>query len=114
MIIVAELALIVDYKYCFGCHVCDVACRKEHQFNDDEFGITISEQGPLHVGEKWIWNYLPTPTSLCDLCADRLAAGLDPTCVHHCLAKCIEIVPLENAVARLAELGNSACLYIVK
>ena len=38
------------------------------------------------------------------ICA-RSEAGKAPLCELHCLAKCIEVVPLENVSRRMAELG---------
>ena len=59
-----------------------------------------------HVGrrgkENFNWNKIPVPTDLCDLCADRLAQGKDPTCVHHCLADCMSFGTVEEMAAELA------------
>ncbi len=100
-------ALLIDYKYCTGCHSCEVACRNEKQIeSQDEWGIKLTELGPERLGGEWYWDYVPVPSSLCDLCADRLEAGKKPACAHHCLAKCMEAVPLEEAGARMAELGG--------
>lgn len=30
------------------------------------------------------YTYLPLPTTLCDLCAERVGEGRLPSCVHHC------------------------------
>ena len=107
-----KLALIIDYKFCTGCHACEVACRKEHGMTVDEWGIQLTEHGPIKFNGKWMWNYVPVPSSLCDLCAARRAEGKDPTCVHHCLAKCMEAVPLEQLPDRLAALGSSVACYV--
>jgi Fe-S-cluster-containing dehydrogenase component len=48
---------------------------------------------------------------LCDMCADRLDAGKKPTCVHHCLASCIEYGPIEDLAKRVAELGSSVSIF---
>ncbi|MCI8469310.1 MAG: oxidoreductase, partial [Eggerthellaceae bacterium] len=37
---------------------------------------------------------------------DRIAEGKQPACVHHCLAKCMEAVTLEELPVRMAELGG--------
>ncbi len=37
------------------------------------------------------WNKIPTPTTLCDLCAERVQKGKLPSCVHHCLAAGLEV-----------------------
>lgn len=55
---------------------------------------------------------MPVPSTLCDLCASRLEAGLKPACAHHCLAKCMEAVPLEDVPARMAELGDGVTCFV--
>ena len=106
-------ALIIDYKYCTGCHSCEVACRQEKGIeSQDEWGIKLAEFGPERLGGEWYWNYVPVPSSLCDLCEDRIGQGKLPACVHHCLAKCMEAVPLEEAGARMAELGEGVTCFL--
>ena len=48
------------------------------------------------------------PTSLCDLCAGRLAEGKDAACVHHCPAHAMRFGPVEEIAAAAAEKGNRA------
>ena len=36
----------------------------------------LTEIGPEKLGGKWYWNYVAVPSSLCDLCEDRIEAGL--------------------------------------
>lgn len=100
-------SLVIDYKYCTGCHSCEVACRAEKGIVDqDKWGIKFAEFGPERMGEKWYWNYVPVPSNLCDMCEDRLARGEDAACEHHCLAKCMFVVPNEKIGEKLAELGG--------
>ncbi|MEI3230547.1 MAG: 4Fe-4S dicluster domain-containing protein [Gordonibacter pamelaeae] len=54
------------------------------------------------AGNCFNWNKIPVPTDLCDLCADRVAAGRKPTCVHHCQAFCMEFGPLDELAQELA------------
>lgn len=107
-----DLALIIDYKFCYGCHSCEIACCNAHDFADGEWGIKVTEYRPEILGDAWYWNFIPVPSTLCDLCADRLAEGKDPTCVHHCLAKCIEAVPLAEVPERMAALGGQCACYL--
>ncbi len=55
---------------------------------------------------------MPVPTSLCDLCADRVAAGEKPSCVHHCLAKAMEFGTLEELAAKMGEKGKMASIFV--
>ena len=108
----SEYAMIIDYKFCTGCHVCEVACRKEKDIPLEEWGIKLLELGPEKLDGKWYWNFFPTPSTLCDLCYDRIKAGKKASCEFHCLANCLEIVPIDQVSAKLAEYGNSVSCYI--
>lgn len=107
-----EYGLMIDYEYCTGCHSCEVACRKEHDYGTGQFGIKILQDGPRELPDgKWEYNYLPMPTSLCDLCADRTAEGKPPTCVHHCPAHCMYFDTAENLAKLAVEKKNRALFF---
>ncbi len=108
----ADYGLIIDYKYCTGCNTCVVACRKEKGLPVEEWGIKVNKMGPEMLGGKWSFDYVPVPSSLCDVCADRIGEGEKPACVHHCLALCMEAVPVEEISTRMKELGRKAVCYI--
>ena len=104
-----EYGLLIDYEFCTGCHSCEVACRKEHDFGTGQFGIKILQDGPRELLDgRWEYNYLPMPTSLCDLCADRTAEGKPPTCVHHCPAHCMYFDTVESLSKIVSEKKNRA------
>jgi len=107
-----DYGMIIDYKYCTGCHSCEIACRNEKGLDLESWGILINEQGPIRLGEKWLWNFLPTVSHLCDLCADRIEKGQKPSCELHCLAQCIEVVSVEAISKRMKELGTTVVSYI--
>lgn len=104
--------LLIDFKYCTGCHACEVACRNEHEIPLGEWGIKVFEFGPQKLGGAWAWDYLPMPTDLCDLCANRREAGKRPACVHHCLADCMAVVPVEELSERMQSAGEKVVSYI--
>ena len=82
--------LLIDYNFCTGCHSCELACRQEKQIeSQDEWGIKLTEMGPVKMQDKWLWDYVPVPSDLCDLCAERTAKGKAPSCVQHCQAQCL-------------------------
>ena len=83
--------LLINYDYCTGCHTCEMACKVEHQFEEGVWGIELKQLGPREVApDKWEYTFVPVPTALCDLCADRVDEGRWPTCVHHCQAQVME------------------------
>lgn len=108
----SKRAMVIDYKYCTGCHSCEVACRKEKSLPLEEWGIELSEQGPVQLQGKWMWNYVPIPSDACDLCEGRIAEGKKPSCVHHCLAACMEVVDIEDISGILLEKGDSVAVFI--
>lgn len=87
--------LLINYEYCTGCHTCEVACQVEHKLPIDQWGIKIAEIGPWQISEeKYQYAYIPVPTMQCDLCAERVAKGKLPTCVHHCQASVMKYGPI--------------------
>lgn len=108
-------ALLIDHEYCTGCRSCEVACRNEHEdtISLKQWGIHVHEEGPWELEkDKFEWEYYAIPTHLCDLCADRINAGKEPTCVHHCLAFCMEYGTVEEMSKRAEEIGRSVIIYI--
>jgi len=97
-------ALLIDYEFCTGCHACEVACKKELNLSPGQYGITVKKDGPRKKPDgKWDYNYIPVPTELCNLCADRVAAGKKPTCVHHCQALCMEYGTVEELAKKMTK-----------
>ena len=83
----SQYGLLIDYEYCTNCHSCEVACEEAHDFPPKARGIRVFEDGPFEYGDgQWNWNYIPTPSNRCDLCAQRVTNHQQPACVHHCLA----------------------------
>lgn len=105
-------ALFIDYEYCTGCHACEVACKQEHGFpSKTQNGITVFKMGPWKTDDPqtpYIFNFVPAPTDLCDLCESRVAEGKLPTCVHHCQAMCLEYGPVEELADKAAAKAKTA------
>lgn len=101
--------LLISYGWCSGCQSCEIACKEEHGLPVGKWGIRVLEDGPWsktgaeNMGSDFNWNHIPTPTDLCDLCEARVAEGKDPTCVHHCLANCMEFGPVDELVRKLGD-----------
>ena len=69
-------ALMIDYEFCTGCHACEVACKKHLEVGEGQYGIHVLQDGPRELPDgRWEYNFLPMPTSLCDMCAGRIAEG---------------------------------------
>lgn len=91
-------ALLVDYKWCTGCHSCELACQVQNDLPADQYGIKLNQMGPWeYAPKKWQYTYLPALTDQCNLCAERQAAGKLPACVQHCQANCIQIMDIDKA-----------------
>src|SRR6266568_9517759 len=104
--------LLIHYEYCSGCSACIVACKNEHKLPVGTRGITLLENGPRELSPGKIeWDYIPTPTAYCDLCADRVKAGKRPTCVHHCLGACMEYGTLEELARSAAGKGRKVVIF---
>lgn len=100
----AKNGLLIDYQFCTGCRTCEVACKKEHEYEVGQWGIKLAEFGPWKLpGDKWELDYIPFPTELCDLCGERVAKGKAPTCVKHCQAQVMKFGPVEELAQDLIE-----------
>lgn len=105
-------ALVINYKYCSGCHSCEIACKSQHNLPAGQWGIKIFQDGPRELPDgSWEYNNLPMPTSLCDMCADRVAEGRLPKCVHHCQSGCMYFGPVDE-MAKLVEGQTDSVLFV--
>lgn len=79
--------ILINYDYCTGCHSCEMACRVEHGYSDDQGGIVVNQVGPWeYEQDRFQYSFVPAITDQCDMCAERLEVGKDPSCIHHCQA----------------------------
>lgn len=108
--------LLIDYEFCSGCQSCEVACKEEHGYPVGTWGIRVFDDGPWLVEEPhdWNWHKIPVPTKLCDLCADRVAAGKLPSCVHHCQNAVVVWGTVEELARKAAEAGKSDIAIYVR
>lgn len=100
----AQYGLLIDYEWCSGCQSCEVTCKEEHGYPVGKWGIKVLEEGPWEIEDDsgvFNYNYIPVPTDLCDLCADRTAKGREPMCVHHCLANVITYGTIEELAKKM-------------
>lgn len=98
--------ILVNYDYCTGCHSCEIACKKELDLPEGEFGIKVTEVGPYRyegatLNKKWEWTYIPTLTQACDLCEARTNKGKMPMCIQHCQAWCMAFGEVEDLVKKI-------------
>ena len=93
----ARNGLLIDYEYCTGCHTCEVACKQEHNYPAGKWGIKVTEY-TLETFTKVAIDYIPFPTDLCDLCANRTKEGQLPACVKHCQSSCMMYGPVTELV----------------
>ena len=107
--------LLFDYDYCVGCHACTVACKQENGYDADTWGIRVTEHNYKGVDGRIQVDYLPFPTTLCTLCSERIASGLDdkPSCVKHCMTKCISFGSLPQLAKEMENMSRPV-LYAPK
>ena len=104
-------ALLVDYKYCTGCHSCEIACNQEYNFPLGLSGIKVFES-TMAYGDKYDINYMPVRTDLCSFCAGRMKKGKKPACVQHCLSGCLEIIDKQEFAARLPQVKSKQMCFL--
>lgn len=108
----SKKALLIDYEWCSNCHTCEVECKMEHDIPEGKWGIKVFEIGPWQIeGDKWQLTYVPVPTDMCDLCADRTSKGKLPACVHSCYTGCMEYGDVEELSKKL-ENKNRQVLFV--
>lgn len=109
----SQMGLLIHYKWCTGCQSCEIACKNEHDFPANKWGIKMIDLGPLEMEPKKIeWHHLAFPTSYCDMCEDRVARGEKPACVLHCLGGCMEYGPIEELSKKLDEKDEQAVIFL--
>lgn len=100
---ISNKGILIQYDYCTGCHACEVACKREHDFAKGDCGITVMQYGPKQDPDgTWDYFYLPATTNLCDFCIDRLEADKLPVCVHNCQAKIMEYGDVEDLARKMS------------
>ena len=108
-----EYGMLINYGLCTGCQSCEISCLKEKDLESGEWGIKVEQIGPERLGGEWEWDYVPVPSRLCDLCAGRVEEGKPASCELHCLAKVIEVLPVQDMAARMVELGGKkVCCFM--
>ncbi len=109
-----QYGIMIDNEFCTGCHTCELACKNEHNLPKGQWGIKILELGPWKLEDNYHWEYriMPTLTSCCDLCKDRVETGGIPNCVQHCPAAVMEYGTLEELAKKMAQKGKMATILI--
>ncbi len=97
-----KYGLLVDYKYCSGCHSCEVACNQEYDRPIGLSGIKVFESTMQH-GDKLYINFMPVRTDLCSFCAGRIKKGKKPACVQTCLSGCLKVSEIQELTDHVGE-----------
>ena len=100
-----KYGLLIDYDFCIGCHVCEIACKQEHQRPEEEWGIYVTEIQPEISGGKLY--YFPFPTDKCNFCGKRIAKGREPACVKHCMTGVIKFGPINELAEHLQKKSRT-------
>lgn len=107
--------LMIDYLLCTGCHTCEVSCKLEHDLPSGVFGIKLADDKPWAIDEdNWEYKWVPIPTQLCDLCAERTEEGKEPACVLQCCSHCMHYGPVDELAAKMDEIDRPCTLFTIK
>ena len=98
----ATYGLLIDYEYCTNCGSCQVSCKEEHGYPVGKTGSRSMRTAVAIGRDKLNFTTSRLPPILCDLCADRVAKGHEPTCVKHCQAQVLKYGDLEDLAKELA------------
>lgn len=111
----ARYGLLFDARYCVGCMACTVACKQEHSYDAETWGIQVSELIYTKPDGKVQVEFAPYPTDLCTMCAARLAGAEDdrPACVRCCMTQCITYGTLGELALQMEDQPR-AILYAGK
>ena len=77
-----QYTLLIDYKLCFDCKACEVACKQENDLPVGPKWIHVVTVGPKKVGDKLVVDFIPM------------------TCVHCAKAPCIDACPTDAITNR--------------
>lgn len=102
--------ILVDYQYCTGCYSCEVACQSELELPLGQWGVRVMQNGPWPIKDdegnetdRFVYDFIPAFTQVCNLCESRLEKGKLPSCVFHCQAKCMKYGPVGELMKDLEE-----------
>jgi len=101
-----KYGLLIDYEFCVGCRACEIACKRENNRPDGEWGICVQQVQPEMAGGSLY--YFPFPTDKCNLCGKRITKGLEPACVSHCWASVMKFGKIETLVEDMRKKPKTA------
>ncbi len=52
---------------------------------------------------RFVYDFIPSFSRICDMCEERTAKGKLPSCVHHCQASCMKYGPVEELAKDLEQ-----------
>ena len=110
----SQLGLLIDYEFCTNCHTCEIACKAELDIPEGKWGIKVFEVGPWQIDDnRWQLTFVPVPTDICNLCADRVSKGKKPACVHNCFTGAMKYGTVEELSKEL-EKKTRQVLFVPK
>ena len=108
----ARNGILVNYEFCTGCSTCETACKMEKDIPVGKWAVKLMQVGPFKADdEKWVYDFFPAFTNMCDLCFERTEKGKKPACVHSCEARVMEFGPVDELARKMADNPTKCMLY---
>ena len=105
--------ILINYDYCTGCHSCEVACRVEHGYPDDQGGVIVRQIGPWeYATDRYQYSFMPIITEQCDQCRGRIEQDKDPMCVHHCQSFVMKYGDVDELSDSVSDCSKHVLYYL--
>lgn len=103
-----KMRMLVDLQRCSGCWTCAAACKVGNNLADEDWWLTVKTLGsgegidrPSGIWPELRMSWMPIYTNDCVFCAQRVAEGDAPYCVHNCPTKALTFGDIDDEASKI-------------